>query len=86
MRTDTEASSEALDRACTYIGAIAAASDEDGLRILIDTAITNDVRVRTLAAAILDVATGHAPLGRCNTPAHRAAATPILRLSSTVPR
>jgi hypothetical protein len=57
---------------------VAAASNADALRLMIETAGEKDVSIPQLAGAMLDLATGHALLGRCGTKVHRAAAHLIL--------
>jgi hypothetical protein len=78
VRADPEANRELVERAQGYLAAITATSNADAFRTMADTAVEHDVTIPALAGAILDLATGHAPLGRCCTQAHRAAATLIL--------
>jgi hypothetical protein len=69
---------EVIEQARLCITAIVHLDEQESSVLLAHVALTHGVTVTALAAALVDIATGHAPLGRCGTPAHRAAADLIL--------
>src|SRR6476469_3584364 len=56
---------DVIERARLCITALVHLDEEETSALLAHLALTHGVSVTALAAALLDVATGHAPLGRC---------------------